>query len=195
MNKLCPSVSVQFPMPRQAPQQITDGDGESAGVGSGDAAAGSARPHTNAGAWNGSQQLYEDGNMDATSKLAMMAPCVRKFLEQETQNLLHSKRPLDVSCHTTFGRIKAQLLRLCTCDHDQSDEGKESCQIHCSSPCLNDLVYAVATELFAKFDDEFMCFANLFLETQTKGLQVKVAKIGWVRVGLSFQVSVGYFSE
>ena len=118
--------------------------------------------------WTESQELYEDPAIEARVKLAMLAPRVRQFLEQETHNLLHAKKPLDVSSHTTFGRLKAQVLGSCTCS-DESKESKLTCQLHAPSPSLMDIVHPIACELYSKFDDEFVCFANLFLERQAQG--------------------------
>ena len=53
-----------------------------------------------AAAWNESEDLYNDKDLDATSKLAVLAHSVRKFLEQEAVNVLHAAEPLAVSGHT-----------------------------------------------------------------------------------------------
>ena len=118
-----------------------------------------------AAAWNESEDLYNDKDLDATSKLAVLAHSVRKFLEQEAVNVLHAAEPLAVSGHTTFGRMKAVVLRHCTCSLGSSqDQTPDACELHCCEPSVNDLVWSIASTIFHKFDDEFTCFANLFVE-------------------------------
>ena len=120
--------------------------------------------------------------------MASLAGAVCSFLETEAMNILQAEKPLEVSKHTTFNRVKAAVLTSCTCKRGPGGAGDpKSCHIHCPEPSLAEIIFAVGQEVFASFGDEFTCFATLFMEAAAKG---------WVRecsLSLSLSLSLSPF--
>ena len=116
--------------------------------------------------------VYASTSADKRQKLVDFASSVGSWLVSEPGNVLRSSSPLSVTCHATFGRLKAEVLLSCTCSSDASaadGASRANCSLHTEKPALSDLIYEVTRHVHGVFNDRFICFTNLFAETLSTG--------------------------
>lgn len=70
--------------------------------------------------------------------------------------------------HTTFGKLHAQVRVQCTCN-DTEGTTNANCCLHGDQIALTDLVWEIVKVTHEVFNDQFMSFANVFLDETVRG--------------------------
>lgn len=113
--------------------------------------------------------LYLDKTTSVADKLEKWSGEVCSWLASEPSGVVNTEKCLQVTAHASFGKLKAAVLNnACTCGGAGSP-GAPSCLLHCESPQLMDLLYEVLRVVHGTFGDNFICFANLFLDETLRG--------------------------
>ena len=150
---------------------------------SADAAAGSAGGlrELEAAVSSHCEKLLEDSETPVKDKMLDFCDSVTDWLVSEGVNPLTTDSPLKVTTHSTFGKLKATIMALCTCtgkacDQDGGDGDAKSistnrhqCLLHADEIQLSDVLYEITKTVHSVFDDRFMSFANLFLSQTVSG--------------------------
>ena len=130
---------------------------------------------------NQCEKLLSDRETASTDKLNSFAPDFESWVSSEPNLVLTDcQKLLDVTRHSSFGRIKAKIMVSCCCGKtlgSQSGTGtavgvtqpNPQCSLHSPEVQLHDLVFEIAQAVHQVFNDNWICFVHVLQDRSESG--------------------------
>ena len=124
---------------------------------------------------NQGEKLLMDQGTSLNDKLNQCCASFEQWIVSEPGLLLNSATDLlTVAKHTTFGRLKAQVL-MSSCSCPDASKGSivkpnPQCALHAEEVSLTDVLFEIIQVVHDVFPDDFMCFAHLIASRTVEGM-------------------------